>query len=327
MPHPKWPKTWEDKLLEAYWQQRGSGTLYTEVRLGKGAWKTSPTQDGDNGKFRLDAVIAESSALDGPYGHEAFRTAVEGKEVRTCEIVEVKPGLSEWVIGQALVGRCLFEAQTESSTRLGRTTVVSRHVDPAMRWVAQKLDLHVAQPLQAEKPKLMKSRPHYALKNRQLRLLAAWRKQADGAGLMLTRVPLEGPRSGVPAWEGSAPTWVRFVHVRSQKAAAGTVVYDPEHASILREAPELELVLVARHVPGRAGLGLLASQALMFEAQYGRAFSSCLVICGELDPAIAHAYETIPEKLGLPPIRVAEVGKIDDDDDAEEDMEEMENSQ
>jgi hypothetical protein len=327
MPNPKWPKTWEDKLLDAYWRQRGSGTLYTEVRLGKDAWKAPPTQGGDSGKFRLDAVIAESSALDGPFNHKAFRNAVEGNEVRTCEVVEVKPGLSEWVIGQALVGRCLFEAQTEGLTMVGRTTVVSRHIDPAMRWVAQKLDLHVAQPLQAEKPKLMRSRPHYALKDRQLRRLAAWRKQTGGAGLMLTRVPLAGPRSGVPAWEGSAPTWVRFVHVPSHAAAPGTVVYDPEHASILREAPELELVLVTRHVPGRAGLGLLASQALMFEAQYGRPFTSCLVICGERDPAIAHAYETIPRKHGLPPIRVAEVGKLDDDDDAEEDMEDMEDSQ
>jgi hypothetical protein len=206
------------------------------------------------------------------------------------------------------------------SAKIRRTTIVSRHIDPAMRWVAQKLDLHVAQPLQAEKPQLMKSRSHYELKDAQLRRLAAWRKQADRAGLMLTRVPLAGSRSGVPAWEGSTPTWTRFVHVPSHAAAPGTVVYDPEHASLLRESAELELVLVARHIPGRAGVGMLASQALMFEAQYGRPFTSCLVICGELEPAIAYAYETIPRKHGLPTIRVAEVGPIDvPDDDTEED--------
>ena len=323
MPHPNWPKTWEDELLHAYWRQHERGTLYTEVRLGKGAWPSTPPWAEDCAQIRLDGVIADSSAMDGPLGHGAFQHAVKSGDVGECEIVEVKPGLSEWVMGQALVGRCFFEAQVgDPKPTLRRTTVVSRHIDPAMRWVAHELDLHVAQPRQPTKPKLMRSRPHYALDDRQLRRLATWREQADRSGSMLTRVPLAGPASGVPAWEGSAPTWIRFVHVPSHQAASGTVVYEPHHASILRDAPELQLVLVARNVPGRAGIGLLATQALMFEAQYGRPFTSCLVLCERLDPAIAYAYRELPKRHGLPEIHAIELGELVGDGGEEDDPEE-----
>ena len=94
-------------------------------------------------------------------------------------------------------------------------------------------------------------------------------------------------------------------------------------ASARRLAPgAASFVLVARNVPGRAGIGLLATQALMFEAQYGRPFTSCLVLCERLDPAIAYAYRELPKRHGLPEIHAIELGELVGDGGEEDDPEE-----
>lgn len=313
-----WPKTGEDLQLDAYWRSRSSGLLYREVRLGGACWPDPPWR-APASERRLDGVIVDGEP-SGPHNHGRFVFDLPTLAGRACEIIEVKAGLSEFVLGQALVGRWLFQQQvaTPNSLEIRRNLVLARHVDPAMRWVATQLGIDVETPRPAAKPSGTKSRPRYMLRDAKLARLLRWRTQpqagATQPGLILTRVPLAGPSCDVQEWEGAAQTWIDFVHVPSQPAGAGVVVYGPQHRELLSEARELELVFVGRHVLGRGAVGIVAAHAVMFAKQYGRAFTRCRIISGTPDPAIVAACGSLTHGLPIPSIEIIGVGDVGAED-------------
>lgn len=76
---------------------------------------------------------------------QQFRSEVQGGSLRgrTCRLIEVKSALNEGVIGQALVGRWLFEQQVAGPFGLlvEQAAVMYRHEDPAVKWVVERLGL------------------------------------------------------------------------------------------------------------------------------------------------------------------------------------------
>ncbi len=310
------PKTGEDRQLDAYWRATLRGPLFTEVRLAGSAWTARPwaslAKDGAVTDRRLDGVIVEGEPVevdDAVRGHQAFAKSVPRwrEEGRACEVIEVKPGLSEWVLGQALVGRWLFERQV--GLPISRTTVLARHQDPAMVWAAGKLRIETANPRQPPKQVPMRSRFHYGLHDAQLQRIERYRRELGGEGTWLTRVPLAGP-----AWKpdggkaSAAQTYVPFMRVPGE-SSAGVIVFEPRHRSLL-DAEALDLVCVGRRKLGRGALGLVASYSLFFEQQYGRAPSKCTIICGQTDLAVEAACRAIGGTMRIPPVDVVEVGEV-----------------
>jgi hypothetical protein len=236
-----------------------------------------------------------------------------GPPGRGCELIEVKAGVSEFLLGQALVGRWLFDVQVARprALEIRRNIVLARHIDPAMRWVAQRMGIEVETSLPVTKHSFTKSRRRYALEDARLLRLERWRHREHGGGLVLTRVPVGGPASGVVEWEGAAQIWIDFVHIPSEAPGRGVVVYGAEHRSLLANAPAIELVFVGRHRLGRGGVGVLAAHAMMFEKQYQRSFTACRLICGVSDPAISAACLELPQQLSMPGFEVHAVGMVD----------------
>ena len=310
---PTFPKTGEDHQLHAYWRATPNpGALFTEVRLGGKRWPKRPWK-GQARERRLDGVIIDEPSPAKELvaqGHGAFAKALPELDGRSCEIIEVKAGLSEFVLGQALVGRWMFEAQVGLPVR--NNVVLARHHDPAMRWVAKKLDVtvHNPRPLEANKKEVFtRSRPQYALRDAPLLRVGRYRDAHGGGGTWLTRVPLGGDASGVKKWKGAAQTWIGFVRV-PDRDSDGIVVFDPKRHHALLDSEELELVVVSRHLLGRGAVGVAASHALMFAQQYGRPFARCRIVCWVADPAIVAACGEIGGRCGVPEIDVVAVGKV-----------------
>jgi len=200
----------------------------------------------------------------------------------------------------------MFERQVAEpfGVNVAKTIVLHRHRDPAMTWVARKLNL---EPVRDEPPPAknapMQNREHYALYDHRLARLWAYGKSVGG--LWFTRVPLGGPDCGVEEWGSSSEAWIPFVRVANE-TGDDVRLYEPRHRGVLLD-PEnrLELVVVgASRSLGRGPLGVVASHALMFERQYGRAFDSCCIVCGVSDPAVEAACTALGGTLGIPPTRI-----------------------
>ncbi len=312
----KFPKTGEDLQLDAYWRRSTRGPLFIEVRLGRDAWPARPWDSlGKTGRAaerRLDGVIVLGEKHDGDHGarsHQAFAESVPRwrEAARECEVIEVKAGLSEYVIGQALVGRWLFEQQV--GLPIARTLILARHQDTAMQWVAKQLGIAVDNPREPGRQVPTRSRYQYAVRDVELQRIDLYQRNHGGTGMWLTRVPIAGD-----AWETSgdqrpaAQTFVPFIRVPGE-SSKGVVVFEPRHRKLL-DRDDLELVCVSRHRLGRGAVGLAASHALLFRQRYGRPVARCRIVCGVTDLAVEAACGAIGGSHGLPPVEIVEVGGV-----------------
>lgn len=314
---PTWPKTGEDKQLARYWDNSG-GTLFTEVCLGRNHWSTKPWE-GKSAVRRLDGLIVRTKEDAGPLGHGAFKEALEAFGGLTAQVVEVKAGLGEGLIGQALVGEWMFQHQVAKphGMKMAKTLLLYKHQDSAMVWVAKELGLMPRRVMSPVTNGRMVDRAQYALADVRLNRLARFRER--NKGLWLTRVPLGGPGAGVRQWRRPAQTWIPYVRVVNRQGK-GLQVFDPaDHAKLLRDKDnKVELIVVTRKRMGRGSLGVVAAHALMFEAQYGRPFTTCRLVCGAGDVAIEAACAGISSKWKLPPVKVHAVGVDGPDDETVE---------
>jgi hypothetical protein len=282
-----WPKTGEDKLLDAYWRERSDGILYTEVGLcgAKGPWPGSTER-------RIDGVIARPAAEQERRSKQAFRRDVKGKRGwKSVELIEVKAALSEGVIGQALAAQWLFESQhgKPHGINVERNVVLYRHEDSAMKWVVSKLDGLTAERRDVGKKNArMLVRPHYRLRTADVSRLVAYRQSAPGR--IVTQVPIAGPASGVKAWEGSAGTHVWFVRIVGDPLNAITVFEGREWFFKLARGRELELI-VPRRALGRGAIGIAKAHALMLSEQYGLPEPRLAIVCNRGDGALQAAAE------------------------------------
>ncbi len=294
-----WPKTGEDRQLDRYWRKSG-GTLYTEVCVGKKYWGHE-WWGGASGQGRFDGILVRG-AQNARFRHGRFRKDAEALRGKAVELIEVKNGLGEPFLGQALVGRWMFQQQVAEpfGIDVAKTVVLHRHQDPAMTWVAEKLNLDPVQDEPAPKKNApMQNRVHYTLDNDRLARLSVYRESVGG--LWFTRIPLGGSHCGVVPWPGASETWIPFVRTAS-KTGDDIRVYEPRHLELLRDPDNrVELVVVgAKTYLGRGPLGVAASHALMFEQQYGRAFDACCIVCGVSDPAVEAACISVGGTMGIP---------------------------
>lgn len=320
----KWPKSGEDKQVDAYWRAHETGGgLYTEVCLGKKYWD-SADWEGQARQRRFDGVIAlGTEPEERPRSHKTFHRRIVAGEIKRVELIEAKKGLGEALLGQALTGRYMFDQQvgTRHGVVVEGNTVLYRHGDPAMVWVAKKLELKVVRSSEPNNNRRMQNRARYKIRTGRLRRLEAFQEQCPGS--ILSRVPLAGPASGVDAWEGAAQTFIPFLRVAGQ-TAPGIRLLSPRDEVMLRERDDLELVLVTKGGVGRGALGIVASHSLMFHEQYGKPLAACRIVCDAADPATAEACRAFGGSFGVPSIEVHELngGSVVAEGDEEEDEEE-----
>lgn len=142
----KFPSTFEDKLLDAYWKDVG-GVFYLEVpvgnRVGDGRWRKGSKVR------RIDAVRlpvkdpGESRILTRKsYKLKEIEAAFRDKDV---EVIEAKRRLNRVVFGQAVAGADMFEKQYRPWHVL--PVVVYEIDDPAMVWVCRKHGVKTVCPL------------------------------------------------------------------------------------------------------------------------------------------------------------------------------------
>lgn len=131
------PKTLEDRLLQAYWKEKG-GTLYLEVPVGSHAagvgWpKGSKIRRIDAVRVMqeegLEPEIIPSRAYKRSDLTEAFRDA-------EVEVIEAKKRLNRVAFGQAVAGAEMLERQYRPW--IVSPVVVYEIGDPAMEWVCRK---------------------------------------------------------------------------------------------------------------------------------------------------------------------------------------------
>lgn len=133
-------KTGEDRLLLKYWEQLGKlGTIYAEVGLaGKrkvSQWRTDSTQR------RLDGVRILPAAEPGIFKNfGTIKLFSEPKDGPKVELIEVKQGLSEAVLGQCRVGRALWGKQYPN-VPIESTLALCKIADPLIALVCGQPDV------------------------------------------------------------------------------------------------------------------------------------------------------------------------------------------
>lgn len=288
----QWPKTLEDEVLKALCEER-PGQLFTEVALADDSWTSTRY---------LDGVIIRGPKSEGRLKNRDFKNCLEDLRGATADIVEAKRGLGERLIGQALVGRWMFEKKlaVPHGLTIGETVVAVRHEDPCMRWVAARLGLSVFR----QEPK--KGKNDCRADRLEPKPSPAWCERVEQYeksknAHLIKDVPLDGDH-----WPpGSKPGVIPFVRVLSEVAPAC------ERERLLRDpGQKLELLVATGRRPGRGALGIAAAQALLFERRYAREFQRCRILCEETDPAVEAAAKAVAAEHRLPPIEVFETKSL-----------------
>jgi hypothetical protein len=137
------PKSGEDRLLQAYWEQHPrQGTMWLEVPVsgaGPGDWPNLTSAR------RLDAVLIPGSKpkqirlWDGD--HVAFDAAVANRAV---ELIESKATLTMHAIGQAVAAPDFFSRCYPNHGRLLPVITVSPDPDAALEWVCNQRGIMVS---------------------------------------------------------------------------------------------------------------------------------------------------------------------------------------
>ncbi len=293
-----WPKPGEDQHLAKYWADKG--TLFTEVPLAAGHWPTRPWGAENSEERRLDGVLWPEGP-DRRIAGVRFEKHVEDMRDASVELVEVKKALNFGVIGQALVGRWLFEQQIgrPHGIKVAKNTVLVRAEDPALVWAADELRLvreNAMPPLSGAEKR--GTRKQYTLREPILERLRAFR--ADAPGRYLARVPLAGPGS---PWEGSLPTFIPFLRVAGAKGRT-VEIYEPAFESLLRDktVPLEQIIVNRRQRPSRGNMGTVACTAKLFKRRYGRSLSRFVIVSRKRDAALEAAITGVAKQRRLPPV-------------------------
>jgi hypothetical protein len=268
-------------LLHAWWCHIGRvGTLHREVHVGgaTGPWPGA--------KLRaLDAMRVVPGSGD-VAGGLAFHAARAHAAWEIVEAIEVKPGLSEAVIGQLLVGRWMLAQHVDVTPT--KAIALVRHVDEAMRWVASQLGIDVEHfPARSKPNNPMQGRPLYALDSPRLRMLRHMRGTLDGK--IVTRVPLAGP-AGPGEWVGSTEIYLPYLRILGTSDASIVVCEAGAHARDLIDGADVDIiVLVPGGEIGRGAVGRAIAHRLMLAHQYRPASVSATIVCERPDAAMTAA--------------------------------------
>lgn len=286
-PRTTWtPKPGEDALLQRYWEQRGrTDTIYTEVGLA-GRRKASPWRDRSSQR-RLDGVRLITPTTAGILPKKGT-TALFSSFDAPVELIEVKQGLSEAVIGQCLVGRLLFEKQYPGA-KVERTVALCKVADPEMKWVCEQPEVNIAVeriPNEKRPGNAMTNRTADALTDARLAAIDPWRR--DHPGLYFTRVPVSGCFVSLLRLAEGPDLLARFdTHARFQAAVAGQPV------DIIEVRPRLS----------RGVVGRVVAHALLLKKLYGARVGRRRILVGTADSAILWACK----ELGIEVQRVPDL--------------------
>jgi|GEM_PF-3045234 len=272
-PRTTWtPKPGEDTLLHNYWLHRGSkDTIYTEVGIA-GRRKASHWRDGSSQR-RLDGVRLITPTTAGIHPKKGT-TSLFSRFDAPVELIEVKQGLSEAVVGQCLVGRLLFQKQYPGAT-VERTVALCKVADPEMQWVCEQPEVNIAVeriPNENRPGNAMTSRTADALTDARLAAIDPWRREHPG--LYFTRVPVSGCFVSLLRLAEGPDLLARFdTRARFEAAVAGQPV------DIIEVPPRLS----------RGVVGRVVSHALLLKKLYGARVGRRRILVGKADSAILWA--------------------------------------
>jgi len=132
------PRTTEDKLLYAYWQQV-QGRIYTEVSLA--GWQGADSWSSHSTTRRLDGVrVISQPGEDDIISFRGLRQEF-CRQIQQYqpELIEVKSKLNRTAIGQIIAGNDLFTHQY--GVEPGKLIIVCASGDSALEWVCAKRNI------------------------------------------------------------------------------------------------------------------------------------------------------------------------------------------
>jgi hypothetical protein len=140
------PRTFEDKLLFAYWKEVG-GVLYLEVPVGRVGEDDFPTGSKVRriDAVRLPAEDPEERKIIPSKKHELKDLQAAFRNKHDLEVIEVKKKLNRLVFGQVIAGVDMFEKQYRPFSI--SPIIVFEIDDPAMEWVCRKHGIETICPL------------------------------------------------------------------------------------------------------------------------------------------------------------------------------------
>lgn len=284
----------EHKQLLEWWKEHGGGTLYREVPLAARAWEHRPW--GASSPRRFDGVVVSGGPADVRTGQQ-FRSDAQSGSLcgRTCKLIEVKSALNEGVVGQALVGRWLFEQQVAGPERHGlaieQTVVMYQHEDPAMKWALEGLGLTAIRT--GIPARNLGTMLRYTGELHDLHIPPLRSFRAKYGGRFLAQIPVAGADCGVPEWAGSVQVRVGVLW-RPGPASGIEVCEGREHLQEWTDGHAVELLVVndsrslMRGQFGRAECG-----RRMLQRQYGLPSLPVRVLASQRDAALAAAYAAL----------------------------------
>lgn len=265
------PNTGEDRLLHRYWQARGGrDTIFTEVGVA-GKRKASHWRS-DSTERRLDGVRLGKPTEPGIFPKQGTTGRFAGHDGSPVELIEVKAGLSEEVIGQSLVGRLLWTKQYTNAP-VERTIALCKIADPLLVWVCEQpsVDIHVEVIPNARKPgRLMTSRLRHMLDDRWVEALEPWRRDH----LYFTEIPL-GPTRVNLLRVGAGPDLLARYDTRDRLLDA-------------IDGRPVELIEIRRALT-RGVVGRLLAHTLLLKKEYGIDVGTKRVLVGRSDEALKWA--------------------------------------
>lgn len=282
----------EHKQLLDWWTAHGGGTLYREVPLAANFWEHRPW--GKSNPRRLDGVVVLGGSPEVRTGQQFCEDVKKGVlRGHTCRLIEVKSALNEGVLGQAAVGRWLFEQQVAGphGLEIDRAVVMYRHEDPALKWVAERLGVAT---IRTEIPaKNLGSALRYTgdLVDAHLPPLVWFRSRFGGS--FLAQIPIAGNDCGVPEWDGSVRVRVGVLW-RPGPPGGIEICEGREHLLAWTGDRAVELLVVndAESLM-RGQFGRAESCRWMLHRQYGLPRLPVRVLARHPDAALAAAYAAL----------------------------------
>lgn len=262
--------TRETTLLDHYRVAFPAGVLFTESEI--------PLPGGR----RLDAVRLPSAASTAD-----FQKACDSHGAEPVEVIEVKSGLSEEVVGQVLVGVEMLR-HGFPTLRMVEPVVVCEAASPQMLEVAGVLGIRVwslgGKHLRTRPDAYMTSRKPSMWK-RDTWVAAVEPLRAREKSLFITDVPLGG-------------TTINLIRVRGGPELLAKFETTDRFRALIGES-SVELIEV-RKKARRGVAGRLLSHKILLETQYGIVTSKLRVIAFEPDAELGRAFDALDIDFGLP---------------------------
>lgn len=223
------------------------------------------------------------------------------------ELIEVKQGLSEEVLGQCLVGRALF-AEQYPHLRVERTVALCKVADPRMVQVCRRADVnvHVEVIPNAEKPgSPMTSRVACLFKKTWLPAIENWRTEVGG--LLFTRIPLGLTNANL---------------VRIPDGPDLLATYDTRERLLAATHGQAVTLVEVRRKLSRGVVGRVVAHAAMLHDEYGIEVGHRVLFVGKADEAIVWSCERFGIEVRVVPSAEAAMGEGEDEDDEEDQQDE-----